>query len=85
MYVLNLRYYIFRSNRLQQVSDNHIQAAEMILRLVQTISENMPRFNVYEELLPDPALDVALLQIFTDVVEFSVLSLRYFERRRLGQ
>ncbi|KAI9856968.1 MAG: hypothetical protein M1813_008684 [Trichoglossum hirsutum] len=63
-----------------QVSKDHYQAAEHILNLIRTISDSLPRFHIYEKLQPDPILQVALLNIFTDVVEFSVLAIQYFGR-----
>jgi hypothetical protein len=57
----------------------------MILRLIETISENLPRFDIYERLQSDHVLQIALLNIFTDVVEFSVLALKYFGRGTFGE
>ena len=64
-----------------QVSGDHFHAAEQVLRLIRTISEALPRLEVYEKLGEEPALQFALLEVFTDVVEFSVRAVRYFKRR----
>jgi hypothetical protein len=52
--------------------------------MMQTIKEDLPRFEIYEQLNSDPILRVALLNIFTDVVEFSVKAYQYFGRRALS-
>ncbi|PMD64205.1 uncharacterized protein K444DRAFT_506864, partial [Hyaloscypha bicolor E] len=67
-----------------KVSKDHAQAAEQILNLIEVISENHPRFEVYGKLPPSPILQTALLNIFTDVVEFSVRAFRFFRRSALG-
>lgn len=48
------------------------------------MSENLPRFDICEKLPSDHVLQIVLLNIFTDVVEFSVLALRYFGRGKIG-
>ncbi|KAF8853289.1 hypothetical protein BDZ45DRAFT_81093 [Acephala macrosclerotiorum] len=63
-----------------KVSKDHAQAAEQVLNLIEVISENHPRFEIYGKLPPDPILQIALLNIFTDVVEFSVRAFRFFRR-----
>ncbi|KAH8762769.1 hypothetical protein F5882DRAFT_415593 [Hyaloscypha sp. PMI_1271] len=63
-----------------KVSKDHAQAAEQILNLIEVISENHPRFEVYGKLPPNPILQTALLNIFTDIVEFSVRAFRFFRR-----
>lgn len=65
---------------LLQVSGDHFHAAEQVLRLIRTISEALPRLEVYEKLGEEPILQLALLEIFTDIVEFSVRAVRYFKR-----
>lgn len=72
------------SDNIIQVSKDHAQAAEQVLNLIEVISENHPRFEIYGKLPPDPVLQIALLNIFTDVVEFSVLALQFFRRSALG-
>ncbi|KAF8246217.1 hypothetical protein K440DRAFT_553948 [Wilcoxina mikolae CBS 423.85] len=66
------------------VSNDHARAAEEILNMIRTIKEDLPRFQIYEQLKSDPILDVALLNIFTDVVDFSVQVYQYFGRRALS-
>jgi len=65
---------------LLQVSGDHFHTAEQVLRLIQTVSEALPRLEVYEKLGEEPILQLALLEIFTDIVEFSVRAVRYFKR-----
>jgi len=67
-----------------QVSKDHAEAAEQILNLIEAISENHPRFEIHGKLPPDARLEVALLSIFTDVVEFSVRAIQFFRRGTLG-
>jgi hypothetical protein len=67
-----------------QVSKDHAQAAEQILNLIEAILENHPRFEIYGKLPPDPILQIDLLSIFTDVVEFSVRAFQFFRRGALG-
>lgn len=69
---------------ISQVSKDHAQAAEQVLNLIEVISENHPRFEIYGKLPPDPVLQITLLNIFTDVVEFSVRAFRFFRRSALG-
>jgi hypothetical protein len=47
--------------------------------MIQTISDNLPRLSIYEKLNHDPALQTALLNIYTDVVEFSVRIFQYLK------
>ena len=61
-----------------QVSKDYARAAELILKIIETISNNLPRLEIYLRLQPDPHLDVSLLLVFTDVVEFSVRAFQYF-------
>jgi len=65
---------------LLQVSGDHFHAAEQVLRLIWTVSEALPRLEVYEKLGEEPILQLALLDIFTDIVEFSLRAVRYFKR-----
>ena len=53
--------------------------------MIETISENFPRPEIYLKLQPDPSLEVSLLNVFTDVVEFSVQALQYFGYRSTGE
>ena len=52
--------------------------------MIETISGNLPRLEIYLRLQPDPHLDVSLLDIFTDVVEFSVRAFQYFRLRLIS-
>lgn len=55
-----------------------------ILRIITAMSENLPRFKIYQGLQSDPLLQVFLLQIFSEVVEFSVMA-NYFSQNSLGK
>jgi len=48
------------------------------------MSENLPRFEIYQRLQLDPALQASLLDVFSDIVEFAVLACRYFRRGIFG-
>lgn len=52
--------------------------------MIETISDNLPRIEIYLRLRPDPHLDVSLLNVFTDVVEFSVKAFQYFGLSSIG-
>ena len=49
------------------------------------MSETLPRFEIYRQLQSDLALQTALLNVFTDVVEFSVNVYHYFAQSSLGK
>jgi len=69
---------------MSQVSKDHAQVAEQVLNLIEVISENNHRFEIYGKLPPDPILQIALLNIFTDVVEFSVRASQLFRGSTRG-
>jgi hypothetical protein len=52
------------------MSKDHSEATETVLEVIQMISEGLPRFDMYEKLKLEQALQVALLNIFTDMVNF---------------
>jgi hypothetical protein len=45
------------------------------------ISDNLSRLDVYEKLYDDPRFQIALVNVFTDVVEFAVRAYQYFCQR----
>ena len=53
--------------------------------MIQTISDAMPRLNIYEQLNDDSVLQTALINIYREVIEFSVSIFQYFNRRGLGE
>ena len=53
--------------------------------MIDTISNNLPRLEIYLRLQPDPHLDVSLLLVFTDVVEFSVQAFQYFGQHSVSE
>jgi tetratricopeptide (TPR) repeat protein len=48
--------------------------------MIQTISDNIPRLDIYEKLGNETALQTALLHVYTDIVEFSLQVLRHIRR-----
>jgi hypothetical protein len=58
---------------------------EQASNLIQITSEYLPRLEIYERLQSDPILQTALLNVFTDIVEFSVKAYHYFGRGPLGE
>ena len=67
-----------------QISNDHSKATEQVSNLLESITESLPRLEVYEKLQSDNILQVALLNIFTDVVDFSVRAFQFFRQRTLG-
>lgn len=67
-----------------QISNDHSKTTEQISNLLESIIESLPRLEVYEKLQSDNILQVALLSIFTDVVDFSVQAFHFFRRGTLG-
>jgi len=53
--------------------------------MIKTISDNLPRLSIYEKLNHDPALQTALLNIYSDVVEFSVRIFQYLKHPTIGK
>ena len=53
--------------------------------MIEIISGNLPHLEIYLNLQPDPSLDASLLNVFTDVVEFSVQAFRYFGMRPISE
>ncbi|CZR64729.1 uncharacterized protein PAC_14628 [Phialocephala subalpina] len=62
------------------VSNNQIAVVEQASNLVLVMSEHLPRLEIYGRLQSDPVLQTALLNVFTDVVTFSVKVYHYFRR-----
>ncbi len=71
-------------HRFIQISNDHSKATEQVSNLLESITENLPRLEVYEKLQSDNILQVALLNIYTDVVDFSVRAFQFFQQRTLG-
>lgn len=67
-----------------KISNDHSKATEQVSNLLESITESLPRLEVYEKLQSDNILQVALLNIFTDVVDFSVRAFQFFRRGTLG-
>ncbi|KAL0258646.1 hypothetical protein SLS55_006143 [Diplodia seriata] len=62
------------------VRDNS-RASEEIARLLKTLDGCVREIQLFGELGLDPMLQIPLLELFTDVVDFSVNALEYFGRR----
>ena len=67
-----------------QISNDNSKATEQVSNLLESITESLPRLEVYEKLQSDNVLQVALLNIFTDVVDFSVRAFQFFRQGSLG-
>ena len=67
-----------------KTSNDHSKATEQVSNLLESITESLPRLEVYEKLQSDNILQVALLNIFIDVVDFSVVAFQFFRRGTLG-
>lgn len=66
-----------------QISNDHSKATEHVSNLLESIIESLPRLEVYEKLQSDKILQVTLLNIFIDVVDFSVRAIQIFRRETL--
>ena len=67
-----------------KVSQWHSDVAEQILSLIKLIYDNLPRLDIYEGLSQDGALQAALLNVYCDVLEFSLHILRFVKRHTIG-
>ncbi len=54
---------------------------EEVISMIEKISGLLPRLKIYEGLSPEPELQVALLDLFTDMIKFCVLTLKYTSRK----
>ncbi|CAH0022634.1 unnamed protein product [Clonostachys rhizophaga] len=51
--------------------------------MIEIITESLPRLELYKKLQSDQSLQIALLNIFTDIVEFCEVTYKYFKRGTL--
>ncbi|CAI6086900.1 unnamed protein product [Clonostachys chloroleuca] len=51
--------------------------------MIEIITESLPRLELYKKLQSDKSLQIALLNIFTDIVEFCAVTYKYFKRGTL--
>ncbi|KAF2261856.1 hypothetical protein CC78DRAFT_535313 [Lojkania enalia] len=63
-----------------KISEDYGVAAEQILGVVEMMSENLPRLEIYAKLRLHPVLQIAMLNVFTDVIEFSIKAYKFFQR-----
>ncbi|KAH7363842.1 hypothetical protein BKA65DRAFT_123437 [Rhexocercosporidium sp. MPI-PUGE-AT-0058] len=68
-----------------KLSKDHFDALERILRMIETVSDCLPRLRIYEKLNKHPALQTSFLQLFTSIIDFSVLTLRYLNRNAFSR
>ncbi|KAH6698319.1 hypothetical protein BKA61DRAFT_622021 [Leptodontidium sp. MPI-SDFR-AT-0119] len=68
-----------------KLSKDHFDALERILRMIETISDCLPRLRIYEKLNKHPALQTAFLRLFTSIINFSVVTLRYLNRNAFAR
>ena len=52
--------------------------------MLETITECLPRLEIYEKLKLSKVLQAALLKVFTDVVEFAVRPYQFFQQGTLS-
>ncbi|PTB59161.1 hypothetical protein M431DRAFT_527725 [Trichoderma harzianum CBS 226.95] len=64
-----------------QISKSHSHVVHHIIAMVEVLTENMSRMELYQNLQRDPNMQTELLQIFNDVAGFCVESLAFFQRR----
>jgi hypothetical protein len=83
--MLNLCAFAHDTDKETQISKYHALVVEQTATMLQTISDSLPRFQIYEKLHQDPIVQVALLNVFTDIVNFSLQVSRYFEGSALGR
>jgi hypothetical protein len=64
------------------MSDLHSAVVESTIAIVETVSENLPRLHIYEQLNNDPILTTSLINIYTAIVEASLCIFHYLNRHR---
>lgn len=67
------------------VVNQNSRASDEITRLLETIAGCFRQIELYRELGMDPTLQVPLLALFTDVVDFSLTAIQHFGRRSLSE
>lgn len=68
-----------------QTSDYHKQVTDKVLDMIRIISDNLPRFELYEKLSSDAMLQTALLNVFTDIVSFCLTIFSHTRHRSLSE
>jgi hypothetical protein len=53
--------------------------------MIEALSRNLPRLELYQQFQEHPLLQNALLNIFTAIVLFSLEVKRFYARRTLGK
>ncbi|OTA02464.1 hypothetical protein A9Z42_0028360 [Trichoderma parareesei] len=66
-----------------QISKAHSLVVRSITAMVQVLTENLSRIELYQNLQNDPDMQTELLRIFNDVTSLCVKALVFFQRRTL--
>ncbi|KAL7819460.1 hypothetical protein V8C44DRAFT_138759 [Trichoderma aethiopicum] len=64
-----------------QISKSHSLVVHNITAMVQVLTENLSRIELYQNLQNDPDMQTELLRIFNDVTSFCVKALVFFQSR----
>jgi hypothetical protein len=57
-----------------------MQAAQQILDVIEIISDNLPRLDLYEQLHDNPHFKASLVNLFADITEFAVHAYHFFSQ-----
>jgi hypothetical protein len=68
-----------------KMSDFHSAVVESTIAIVDTVSNNLPRLHIYEQLNDDSVLTTSLINIYTGIVEASLCIFRYLNRNRFAR
>ena len=64
-----------------QATESYMKVAEDILSTIGEIVDLLPRLNIYEQLVPEPELQVALLNLFAAIVNYCAVVFKYTQSR----
>lgn len=64
-----------------QVSNDHSKITEHVVNLLASLVESLPRLELYEKLQSNGILRAPLLNVFADVVDFSLRTYQFFHQR----
>jgi hypothetical protein len=62
-----------------------VTATEKILGVICAIADNLPRFELYSTFHDDLIFRVALIDLFTDITEFSVQAYSFLGRKSISE
>ena len=66
-----------------QLSEFHSEVVEHVVSLIETISNGVPRFSIYEQLNDETVLQTALINIYTCIIEYCSSIIQYLNRGRI--